>query len=586
MISGGGGIIIFPLPFIHIFSDPDPEPEPTPTETTTEELTESQAAQSKAINKGRTATDATTQIATIASNGDSVGAQAQISGRIFFSIQYFNITYSEDVLAILQATQPKPGVGDPAYIPNIPSDTKEEIDRDARPYMFNHYNVPDSFMLNFWKKLILVAIVLAIVLVFLGVEFMLARCKCKLIPAMIPTLIRSGAQNYLLTQLYSFMGDVILYSTLEWRSIYFKQQLVWLSFLLSLLFMGVVAAVLTWHFRFTAKYQRIKRQANDNGDKELLTKFATNNQGVKLFYESFKHEFRDQQHFLTILTARDMIFSLILTTLFEHPLAQILILFALNIAMFVYLGMRRPFKDIFNLIQQFFYETLFFMALVILLISFALDNQGVTDMHPRNVLGNILIKLSLAFTYGTMVITVGKLGATVQRTLKQKREEAAKAKQAKYAAEKDEEAKLDVKREGSDKDSDAQSPDKLENKLLKLNLNSPSSNNSSNVRLNMTDLSPIGNHGDKPDEALLRRETTNFNTNTGGDTIRPLNNNDLQQLRASPYLSELNTEENESKEQAKREEDFSFEESTPTSYVPEQKKMFQSKTSSKFATKK
>ena len=552
------------------------EPTPTPSE----ELTASQAAQSKAINKGRSATDTTTQFATIASNGDSVGAQAQISGRIFFSIQYFNITYSEDVLAILKATQPKPGVGDPAYVPNIPSDTKEEIERNSQPYMFDKYNVPDSFMLNFWKKLILVAIVLAVVLVFLGVEYTLARCKCKLIPAMIPTLIRAGAQNYLLTQLYSFMGDVVLYSTLEYRSIYFKGQLVWLSFLLSLFFIGVVVAVLTWHFRFTAKYQRIKRQAKDNGDKELLTKFAGNNQGVKLFFESFKDDFRDQQHFLTILTGRDMIFSLLLTTLFEHPLAQILILFALNIAMFVYLILRKPFKDVFNLIQQLFYETLFFLALVILFISFALDNQGSTDMHPRNVLGNILIKLSLAFTYGTMVITVGKISNIAYTTIKAKRAEAEKAKQAKYL-QKDEEAKLEAKREGSSTDKES-TPQFTDNKLRKISLNSPSSGNTSNMKLNMTDLSPIGGHRGGPDEALLRREPT---FNTGADSVRPMNT-DLQQLRVSPYLSELNTEGDDSKEPTKREEDFSFEESTPTNYVPDQKKMFKSKTSSKFATKK
>ena len=532
------------------------------------------------MNKGRTAADATTQVATIASNGDSVGVQAQVSGRIFFSIQYFNITYSDDVLAILQVTQPKPGVGDPAYIPNIPSDTKEEIDKDARPYMFDKYNVPDSFLLNFWKKLVLIAIVLAIVLVFLGVEFALTRCKCKLIPAMIPTLIRSGAQNYLLTQLYSFMGDVILYSTLEYRSIYFKAELVWLSFLLSLFFIGVVVAMLTWHFRFTAKYQRIKRQSNDNGDKELLTKFSTNNQGTKLFFESFKDEFRDQQHFLTILTTRDMIFSLLLTTLFEHPLAQILILFALNIAMFVFLILRKPFKDIFNLIQQLFYETLFFLALVILLASFALDNQGITDMHPRNVLGNILIKLSLVFTYGTMVITVGKVSNIAYKTIKAKREEAEKAKQAKYL-QKDEEAKLSAKKEGSPTDSETK-PEFTDHKLRKISLNSPSPSHNSNTKLNMTDLSPIGGHGDKPDEALLKREATTFNTNMGGDTMRHLNNNDL---RASPYVSELNTEEDEPKEQAKCEEDFSFEESTPTN-LPDQRNMFKSKISSKFATKK
>ena len=383
-----------------------------------------------ATTGGRTTTDTTTQVASIVGNGNSAGVQAQVSGRIFISIQYLNITYSQDVLAILSNTAATPGHGDPRYVPNVPDSFRTSIKERKVPPAFEKYGLSSSFILNFWKKMMLILMISMIVALALSIEFAMTKWEfLKKIPS---AVIREFAQNYLLTQLYSSAGDAVLYSTLQYRAFKFWSKSELLDFIVSVIFLLAVFIVPVWHYFIILKYRKIKNSTENIMNKEVLKSFQESNKGIKLFFENFQDKSKPQQLFLIFLAVRDMLFSLVITMLFAYPLLQITILLVLNIAMIVFLIVKRPFKIIFNLIQQLYYELLVFFALVILLILVGLDMNHSTDDHARDILGKILIMESLLFTYGTLILTIFsvlRIALDFLKGLKKNKEQPAQAKE-------------------------------------------------------------------------------------------------------------------------------------------------------------
>jgi len=352
----------------------------------------------------------------VAASGDPVAVQAQVSGRLFVSIQYFKITYSTDILNILKETAPKPGKGDPSYVPNVSDKIKSGITSREIPSAFSQYGLSSSFILNFWKKMILIAIITAVIMLLSSIEYGMALRRRA--PHKLQILVKELVQNYLLTQLYSCLGEIMLYSTLQYRTLHLSSRSEWFDFIVSLIFLALVFIVPIWHYQFIVKYQKIKESHENVNDKEVMTRFQQGNLGVKLFYDLFKDENKYQQFFLIFLAGRDIIFSLLLTLLFDHPLAQMLILLAMNIAMIAYLLVLKPFKNIFNLAQQLFYEALFFVALVTLILLIALDNHYPNDADSRENLSRIIIYETLVFKYGTLAITGMKVGIMVVEAYK------------------------------------------------------------------------------------------------------------------------------------------------------------------------
>ena len=380
------------------------------------------------MKAGRTAADATTQVASLTGNGDPVGVQAQVSGKIFISIQYFNITYSQDVLAILAQTAVTPGLGSPYYVPDIPDSTESHIVARKVPYAFNKYGVTSSFVMNFWKKMLFLVMISGALVLAFSLEFASQKRTWKYLPIMLLPLLRAVIQNFLLTQLYSFLGDVILYSTLQYRTIKFNTKYEWVDFFVSIFFLLAVLSMPVWHCLFINKYRKILKSEK----KEAITHYRRSNQGCKLFFSDFHDRLRVQQLFLLFLTARDLVFNLILSTMFDHPLPQMIILLTMNLAMIAYIIMKKPFRDLINFVQQIFYEILFFVALIVLIILIALDMNNSTNDGARDVLGKLLIYESFTFSYGTLLITTIKVPLIILAIFKERRQSRPTAPQIKY----------------------------------------------------------------------------------------------------------------------------------------------------------
>ena len=181
--------------------------------------------------KAGTASKAVTQATTALSSGSPTGISASVAGKIFTNIKYLNISYSVELLDALESWgESFVSLG---FLPDMPVGIKAIIATRPVPYMFEKYEVRSSFLLNFWNNFCFL-IILTTVFIFIKIfELSLNKCSSKKSKL---AVFRAMIQNFILTQLYSVYGDIIFYSTLEYRSLDLSLGLTGLSFSLSLVF--------------------------------------------------------------------------------------------------------------------------------------------------------------------------------------------------------------------------------------------------------------------------------------------------------------------------------------------------------------
>ena len=351
--------------------------------------------------KAGTASKAVTQATAALSSGSPTGISASVAGRIFTNIKFLNISYPVELLDALESWgESFVSLG---FLPDMPVSIKAKIVTRPVPYMFEKYEVGSSFLLNFWDNTcFLIILTIALITVIL-LEFLCEKCffnkysvNSKL------AVLRAMIQNFILTQLYSVYGDIVFYSTLEYRSLDFSLGLTGLSFSLSIVFIGIMLLSLGLHFLLLKKYQRIKKQAKISNNQNLLNEFVDSHKGNFVLFKDFKDNLVIQQSFLLLLTARDLASSLIITTMFLHPLAQTILFLVLNLSMVAYLIWYRPFDSLFDATQQLFYEIITLSVNVGVLMMAIMDAIQTIGYDLRRELGKFLIIMNMIFNFGAL----------------------------------------------------------------------------------------------------------------------------------------------------------------------------------------
>jgi len=156
------------------------------------------------------------------------------------------------------------------------------------------------------------------------------------------------------------------------------------------------------HLFLLKKYQRIKKQAKLVNNQNLLDQFVDGHKGNFVLFKDFKDTLIIQQAFLFFLTARDLASSLIITTMFLHPLAQTILILILNLSMVAYLIWYRPFDSLFDATQQLFYEIITLSVNVSVLIMAIMDEIHSSGYQLRRELGKFLIIMNMLFNFGSL----------------------------------------------------------------------------------------------------------------------------------------------------------------------------------------
>ncbi len=346
---------------------------------------------------------------------------ASIAGKVFSQIKYFNISYSGQLQVALETWVSS--FVSLSLTPDIPDTTIEKIPSRHVPYVFEKYDVSSSFLINFWESLGIIIFGAVAWMAFKGLEI-LSRSQQKPQLASLSQKARIMAQNFLISTLYGCYGDIVLFSLIEYRSFIFGWNLSLLSFIISITLLIVMFATFWYQIHLLLKYQTIKKQDEAPDSQKQLEKFTQKNEGSQVLFKDFKDYSLAPQLYLFILNGRDIITSLLLATMFDHPLAQTLLVTLLNILLITYLFMKKPLESTFDLIQLLFFEIIGLAVGICILINASLDSTK--DTASIKSIGKTIITFNLIFNLVTallmliMVISLLKEAYTFYKARKAK----------------------------------------------------------------------------------------------------------------------------------------------------------------------
>jgi len=357
------------------------------------------------FNVTQSAAMAATQVATALTSKSPGGVMVGIAGRIFFIIKFLNITRSIELEHALQTWKSNFVPIDFNFL--MPSEMEENIPETPVPRIFEKRQVLASFLLNSWDNLIFILIIIVIFILLQILILSVKKDKYKWLR--IIKRIKVSVQNYLITQLYAIYGDLIFYIILELRVIYLGNWTINLSFTIELILLLFIITSFTLHFLLLVKYQKIKKEAQNTNNKELLQQFQKDYEGVQMLFIDFKDDSLIHQAFIIYITSRDMLFSLVITTLFGLTLFQVTIFLLLNTSLLIYLILKRPFKERFEEIQQFTFEIIILTVNIIEIIGSTLDNMDSFGSNIQIVLGKLLIILNVGFNICALLFMIFKI---------------------------------------------------------------------------------------------------------------------------------------------------------------------------------
>ena len=322
-------------------------------------------------------------------SGSSLPINFGLVAKILRNTKYLDITVSSELEETFYSWKVASG------FLAAPDSWSLKVNSNPLPDVFGRYDLSPTFLINYWKPLVLTLIGFVLFVIFKGVEIKLLKKKDS-----IPRQIHLQASNFALTQIYSNLDDVILYLILDFRSTRFDGYFGICSIILAVIMLIIGGLVLTAHIFLLSQYQGL------NQEKSQIERFLYKYENIKLIFKDFKDINFFTQSFLWIHITRALISSLLFAALFEYPLLQVLLLLVLNLCVVAFLLIKKPFKEPLGTFSQLFCEVILLIANICMLIMAIFDQ---IDSYPAAVLqhlGRAVIILNDILLLGSAILMI------------------------------------------------------------------------------------------------------------------------------------------------------------------------------------
>jgi len=320
--------------------------------------------------------------------------------------RYFELAYTDELKHTFSTLQTSA-----INIP-VPSDLNEKTKSKALPPAFSQYGISSSFLSNYWSKMFLIIIGFGSFFAFVGLRKGMKRFDNKMMFASskVMKFLSMVAFNFALVHLYGSLDDIMFFTILDWRATLFNSAVSIFSFALSLIFTFVSIGLLAYCVRFLAKYQEAKKNDTTiNYAKESLESFKNNNKKMKILYQDFKDIHWSLQSFLCFFIIRSIVSGIIYATLFDYPIAQIILLLLLSVAMLIGLVVKKPFQDRLQFGFQIFLEVVIFIVYIIDFILAIMDAKESHDFDAREILCTLIIVINYILILGSFVFLITQI---------------------------------------------------------------------------------------------------------------------------------------------------------------------------------
>jgi len=266
--------------------------------------------------------------------------------------------------------------------------------------------------MSFWRELIPIFIICAVLISIIIFEVILSKKLFGETAKKVTHQLRICVQGLVIIYLYNDFADILFFAILNYRTTKASTGLTVVNMIVSVLFIILTIGALIAQTWLVKKYQTLKAKDRD-GFEKLQAKI----EGVKVLWKDFKDDSFVQMNALAFIVLHSIVFCLILATMFEHPLAQVILINILSLAVITYLLWFRPFDEKLELIQTIICEGILFAVNICLLILISLDS----DSNSRESTGRAILVLTMMFNFvplGFLAVTAISVTKKIYRDFK------------------------------------------------------------------------------------------------------------------------------------------------------------------------
>ena len=379
-------------------------PAPTSASTlTTEEKNAVDQASSVTNGAGATAR-ATTAASSIVSSGSPNAISLISFMKMLDYIRYMKINYPPKLEYFLDSKGE--GSLSLSFQVSLPEKIKEEFPNYPLPGKFGEYVQESSFIVNYWEELLTCAIILMI-LAFATALAIYAQ-KIKYIGSFFVKVKSVIQWNLMLIVICSNMDSVGVYSSLEIRTTPFNSFLSVLGTLICVVFNLVAIFLMGFTLYITYSLWRARKRVlpvlskgfvQQKPKKETEEKYL--NCGV--LYLNFRNGSLLQRSCMFFILLRIYLFNMVIGYLFNHPLAQAILIVLMSFMMLAFLSIQRPYRKTFELIKAITYESILFVVNICILVLAIMDHRGLYMKEERVRLGDVIILTNTLFNVVAVV---------------------------------------------------------------------------------------------------------------------------------------------------------------------------------------
>ena len=314
-----------------------------------------------------------------------------IMTRMLNNFRYLKINYPPKLQGILDSDDEFKI----SLIPNMPLNWVAKFPNSTLPENFEKYDFPSSFCVNFWND----EVVLSFLIIILTIVYFLARAfrSCRFIYLCSSKIENALKWNFTISLLISYFGDVVLFSSFEFRTNDFKDKYRIISFAICVFVNLVIISMLVKMVLVIRATRSITNSVVPISNPHHINTNNTKNKNYNVLLENFKSESFLQQGFLLISSMRVYIFYAIIAYPTNYPLVQISLITALNIAMGLYIILKRPMRHKLELAEYIFQEGIVLIANSCVLALAIMDQVNFNVLHTRTVLGDVIIWINTSF---------------------------------------------------------------------------------------------------------------------------------------------------------------------------------------------
>ena len=285
------------------------------------------------------------------------------------------------------------------------------------PVMYLKYQVGSVFIINFWDTMMTILFVVAIWgLVRIGEYFTLKHNKTH---AVFSYFRKALQWNILLGLFVTYFDDVIIFSALQFKSGNIKEKSI-ISLLVSIVFILATIALLVYLFVITVKIRNeTKNRASQPGivTREIKGKW----ENWRVIFKGIKFQKLLQAMFYPIYATRILLFYIVLSYLWETPMAQAALFMAISIVMLIYFIFINPFQQRISQVQYVIQEAVLFYVSIALAILAAEYDSGSNLEKVRPGFSKLIAYSHIGFiVFGYFILVARTFERAIRVIMKKK----------------------------------------------------------------------------------------------------------------------------------------------------------------------